>query len=204
MALFSNDGTQDVRRSLRNRFADSQVGPLFAQHRRFDCFRSLQALPFCRTESIAKSIARSKRVAAVKTKSLSRRHKTGQTAPTPTRPPILPNQHRKPQVSNPFPSVNPPETRNQTMLHPSISSPNNCPMRWQACKFRFKSVPSNFPFRHEPSNRTPPATPLTLLHLAPDYRNGSTRRDPPRCCIFDFRQSGAQIPWGFSANALNS
>lgn len=100
-----------------------------------------------------------------------------------------------PQVSNPFPiTLQKPEIKQCTRPFPASTT--------APCVGKFRSSPSsNFPFRHEPSNRTPPA-----LHSRSTWHQttGSTRRDPPRCCIFDFRQSGAQIPWGFSANALNS
>ena len=61
-------------------------------------------------------------------------------------------------------SHHPPETRNQTM-HPSISSPNNCPMRWQVQIKSVQQLP--IPARALQPNST--CTPLTL-HLAPDYR----------------------------------
>jgi hypothetical protein len=91
---------------------------------------------------------------------------------------------------------------NQTCTTP-FPAPNNYPMRWQDSRVA-RSDPrsvihhSNFPFRHEPSNRTPPSTSRSPLRAKPPEALNSIPHVPARPCIFAFRQSGAPIPWGFN------
>ena len=74
-------------------------------------------------------------------------------------------------------------------------------MRWQDSRVA-RSDPrsvihhSNFPFRHEPSNRTPPSTSRSPLRAKLPEALNSNPHVPARPCIFAFRQSGAPIPWG--------
>ena len=149
--------------------------------------RFLQATTSRRTQSNEKTIARSKRVAVVKTKSLSRRHKTGQTAPTPTPDPPEPTpQTPKSQTHFPSPS------RNQKS--------NNAPVRFQ---------PQQLPHALASPDQVRPATshsgtsPRTELHLHSTHAPLGTRlpealEEIPHVVVFSILGKAARRSPGVS------
>jgi hypothetical protein len=140
-----------------------------------------------RIKSNSKTVSKSLGTGGCQNRDSIRRHITGQRL----------------QLRVSDPRTNTAKPKSQTHFHypptdqtctPPFPAPNICPMRCQeVARSDPRSVihPSNFPFRHEPSNRTPlRANPPEALNEIPHV--------PRRSCIFAFRQSGAPIPWGFN------
>jgi hypothetical protein len=152
-----------------------------------------------RIKSNSKTVSKSLGTGGCQNKDSIRRHITGQRLQLRVSDPRTNTAKPKSQTHFHRPPTN------QTCTHP-FPALNNCPMRWQDSrrgKIRSKihrSVihHSNFPFRHEPSNRTPPFTSRSPLRAKLPEALNSIPHVPARPCIFAFRQSGAPIPWGFN------
>jgi hypothetical protein len=113
------------------------------------------------------------------------------TIPTTQNGPTVPTPTPEPRPQNPSLKIISIALWESNM-HASVSShhePHPCAGR----------NPSNIPFRHEPSKRAPLG--LHLARLPEELEE--IPHVPTGCCIFDFRQAGAQIPWGFCERSGN-
>jgi hypothetical protein len=144
--------------------------------------------PFRCTKLNEKTTTRLENPAVVSTRSLFPRHKTGRS-----------------NGVNSDPRTNTADPKSQNRSHSrtiALQKIKHAPVHFQS------SQTSTSPMRWPPPQQLP--IPARALEPSPTSSPLGTRLPealkeiphvPARRCIFGFRQSGAQIPWGFSANA---